>query len=78
MTKFNADTEHCIANAIDCAQKNLGVKLSKVAVKFVVPYDLFYRCLHGRCPQLHRESELHHASDWRTYVTILYQDSITH
>jgi len=48
MTKFNADTENRIANAIDYTKKNPGVKLSKVAVKFVVPYDLFYCCLHGR------------------------------
>jgi len=38
MTKFNADTENRIANAIDYAQKNPDMKRSKVAVKFVVPY----------------------------------------
>jgi len=42
VTKFNADTENCIANTIDYAQKNPDVKLFKVAVKFVVPYSLFY------------------------------------
>ena len=42
MTKFNADTESRIAKAIEYSQENPSVKLSKVAVKFVVPYNLFY------------------------------------
>jgi hypothetical protein len=41
MTKFNADTEDCIANAINYTKTNPGVKLSVVAHKFVVPYNLF-------------------------------------
>jgi len=48
MTKFNPEVENRIANAIAFSQKNPGIKLSKVAVQFVVPYDLFYRRLHGR------------------------------
>jgi len=42
MAKFNADIEDRIANAINYTKTNLGVKLSVVAYKFVVPYDLFY------------------------------------
>jgi len=45
MIKFNADTENRIAKAIEYTKTNPSVKLSKVAV---VPYDLFYRRLHGR------------------------------
>ena len=48
MTKFDPEVEKRIADAIDYSQKNPSIKLSKVAVKFVVPYDLFYRRLHGR------------------------------
>jgi hypothetical protein len=42
MAKFNADTEDCIANAINYTKTNPSVKLSVVAYKFVVLYDLFY------------------------------------
>jgi hypothetical protein len=48
MTKFNADTEDRIAKAIEYTKTTPGLKLTTVAVKFVVPYDLFYRRLHGR------------------------------
>jgi hypothetical protein len=48
MTKFDPEVEKRIANAIEHTKKNPGTKLSKVAVKFVVPYDLFYRRLYGR------------------------------
>ena len=48
MAKFNADTEDRIANAINYTKTNPSLKLSVVAHKFVVPYDLFYRRLHGR------------------------------
>jgi hypothetical protein len=48
MTKFDPEVEKRIANAIVFSQENPGLKLSKVAVQFVVPYNLFYRRLHGR------------------------------
>ena len=48
MTKFDPKVEKRIANAIVFFQENPGLKLSKVAVQFVVLYDLFYRRLHGR------------------------------
>jgi len=48
MTKFDPEVEKRIANAIEHTKKNPGTKLSKVAVKFVVLYDLFYRRLYGR------------------------------
>ena len=48
MTKLNANTKNRIANAIDYTKKNPSVKLSKVAVKFVVSYNLFYQQLNGR------------------------------
>jgi len=47
MTKFDPEVEKRIANAIVFFQENPGLKLSKVAVQFVVLYDLFYRRLHG-------------------------------
>jgi hypothetical protein len=48
MTKFDPEVEKRIANAIVFSQENPGLKLSKVAVQFVVLYNLFYRRLHGR------------------------------
>jgi hypothetical protein len=48
MTKFNADTESHIAKAIEYTKTTPSVKLSKVAVKFVVRYDLFCPRIHGR------------------------------
>jgi len=56
MAKFNADIEDRIANAINYTKTNLGVKLSVVAYKFVVPYDLFYWRLYGRAASNTRSS----------------------
>jgi hypothetical protein len=46
MTKFNSETEACIANAIEYVHKNPRIKMSQVAMKFAVPYDQFYRRFH--------------------------------
>jgi len=43
MTKFCAETENLIANANAFAYENPRLKLTKVAIRFVVPYDRFYR-----------------------------------
>jgi hypothetical protein len=48
MTKFDPEVEKRIANAIIFSQENPGLKLTKVAVQFVVLYNLFYRRLHRR------------------------------
>jgi len=48
MTKFDPEVEKRIANAIVFSQEHPRLKLSKVAVQFVVLYNLIYRCLHGR------------------------------
>ena len=48
MAKYNPVTEKRVAEAIKYAKTTPGVSLSKIAVKFVVLYDLFYRRFHGR------------------------------
>jgi hypothetical protein len=49
MIKFDPEVEKRIANAIVFSQENPGLKLSKVALQFVVLYNLFYQRLHTRC-----------------------------
>ena len=46
MTKFDPEVEKRIANAIVFSQEHPRLKLSKVAVQFVVLYNLFYQRLH--------------------------------
>ena len=48
MGKFSAETKARIKEAIAFFHANPGQKKSKIAIKFVVPYDLFYRRLNGR------------------------------
>jgi hypothetical protein len=47
MAKFSAETEARIKDAIAYLKANPGVKMTQIAVKFVVLYDLFYRCTNG-------------------------------
>jgi hypothetical protein len=49
MIKFDPEVEKRIANAIVFSQENPGLKLSKVALQFVVLYNLFYQRLQRRC-----------------------------
>ena len=51
MTKFSADREADIAKVIKYYEETPGVKKSKVAAKFLVPYRLFKACLEGRPAQ---------------------------
>ena len=51
MTKFNAEREADIAKAIKYYNETLGLKKSKAAAKFLVPYDLFKNRLEGRLAQ---------------------------
>lgn len=48
MSKFSAETQSRIAEAIAFVQDNPDIKLTKVAVKFLIPYDQFTRRLKGR------------------------------
>ena len=48
MTKFSADREVDIAKAIKYYSETPGVKKSKIAVKFLIPYRLFKARLEGR------------------------------
>jgi hypothetical protein len=51
MTKFNAEREADIARAIEYLEQTLGVKKSKVTIKFYVTYCLLKARLKGRNPQ---------------------------
>jgi hypothetical protein len=55
MTKFNAEREADIARAIEYLERTPGVKKSKVAIKFHVPYRLLKARLEGRNPQNAKE-----------------------
>jgi hypothetical protein len=48
MTKFNAERDANITRAIEYLKRTLGVKKSKVAIKFHVPYRLLKTRLKGR------------------------------
>ena len=51
MTKFDTMREANIAKGIKYLEQNPGVKKSKVARQFHVPYYLFKSCLKGRPAQ---------------------------
>ena len=51
MTKFNAEREANIIRAIKYLKQTLGVKKSKITIKFHVPYCLLKTRLKGQNPQ---------------------------
>ena len=51
MTKFDTTREANITKGIKYLEQNPGVKKSKVARQFHVPYYLFKSCLKGRLVQ---------------------------
>ena len=69
MTKYNAKTEAEITKAITYYLETLGVKKSKVASKFLVPYCLFTERLKGRLAQNTK-------GGYNTALTIAQEDGL--
>ena len=67
MTKYSAEIEVEIAKAITYYLETPGVKKSKVAAKFLVPYRLFTERLKGRPAQNAK-------GGYNTALTIVQED----